>query len=357
MCGSRRSLVLYSRVGRVALTLIRLPSTRATTGGFEEVSTVLEFFRKFMDASRPDVLLTYGHDPITLGIIPLAKRVDVPVVFAVHVFGYQGVDAFRHVDYCTVPSHFARRHYWHTLGLARQTLSNPLNWARAKVRHHDRKFLTFINPCLEKGVYPFARIAAELVRRRPDIPLLVVESRGTRSTLASCGIDPHALSNIQFIPNTPDPRRFWSQTRVCLMPSLWWENQPMVAIEAMVNGIPVIGSDRGGIPETLGDSGVVLRLPDRLTEESRLLPSADEVGHWVEAVVRLWDDESFYRGQSAKARAESERWHPDRLRPLYSEFFSNVEPQPGPPFVPKPANPEGRPQAGARRDSQKEPWQ
>ena len=39
------------------------------------------------------------------------------------------------------------------------------------------------------------------------------------------------------------------------MPSLWWENQPLVAIEAMINGIPVIGSDRGGIPESLGEAG------------------------------------------------------------------------------------------------------
>ena len=49
------------------------------------------------------------------------------------------------------------------------------------------------------------------------------------------------------------------------MPSLWWENQPLVAIEAMINGIPVIGSDRGGIPETLGEAGFCLPLPERLT--------------------------------------------------------------------------------------------
>ena len=54
-------------------------------------------------------------------------------------------------------------------------------------------------------------------------------------------------------------------TRICVMPSLWWENQPLVVIEAMVNGIAVIGSDRGGIPEALGDAGIVPGLPSRLT--------------------------------------------------------------------------------------------
>ncbi len=61
------------------------------------------------------------------------------------------------------------------------------------------------------------------------------------------------------------------------MPSLWWENQPLIAIEAMINGIPVIGSDRGGIPETLGAAGFCLPLPDRLTPASQVVPAADEV--------------------------------------------------------------------------------
>jgi glycosyltransferase involved in cell wall biosynthesis len=125
------------------------------------------------------------------------------------------------------------------------------------------------------------------------------------------------------MPNTTDPRRFWSMTRIALLPSLWLENQPLTAIEAMINGIPVIGSDRGGIPETLGDSGVVLPLPGRLTPASRILPSAEEVEPWVEAVIRLWDDQAWYDELSRKAWTEAQRWHPDRLRPLYAEFFGS----------------------------------
>ena len=125
--------------------------------------------------------------------------------------------------------------------------------------------MTFVNPLPEKGVYPFVGIAHELARRRPDIPLLVVESRGTRKNLVECGLGKDVKVNVQINANTPDPRHFWRQTRMALLPSLWWENQPLVAIEAMINGIPVIGSNRGGIPETLGGAGICLPLPDRLT--------------------------------------------------------------------------------------------
>ena len=44
--------------------------------------------------------------------------------------------------------------------------------------------MTFINPQPDKGAAVFARIALELGRRRPDIPLLVVEGRGTSDALA-----------------------------------------------------------------------------------------------------------------------------------------------------------------------------
>jgi hypothetical protein len=39
------------------------------------------------------------------------------------------------------------------------------------------KYVTFINPHAVKGVYVFARIARELARRRPDIPILVTQGR------------------------------------------------------------------------------------------------------------------------------------------------------------------------------------
>ena len=200
-------------------------------------------------------------------------------------------------------------------------------------QNRDPRYVTFVNPALCKGAYPFVRIAQELGRRRPDIPLLVVESRATRMTLGACGLRPSDHPHIQIMPVTTDPRRFWRLTKVLLMPSLWWENQPLVAVEAMINGIPVIGSDRGGIPETLGDGGIALSLPERLTPLTQILPTAEEVEPWVEAIIRLWDDPAWYQEQSARGSEQAQRWHPDRLRPLYAEFFGKVRLQPRPPLV------------------------
>ncbi len=74
--------------------------------------------------------------------------------------------------------------------------------------------MTFVNPSPEKGVHAFARIADELGRSRPDIPLLVVESRGSEATLLACGIDLRPHANVFLMSQTPDPRDFWGLTRV-----------------------------------------------------------------------------------------------------------------------------------------------
>ena len=334
VCGSKRRAGALTQARDVPITVVRLPSTRHVRQSPEEVQTVLRFFEKFLDINPPDVLLTYGGDAVTIGMIQAAKRRRIPVVFFIHNFAYVRTNPFALVDYCIVPAKFTQQFYRDWAGVNCHAISYPIDWERVRVQEHDRRFVTFITPMPAKGVYPFARIAAELGRRRPDIPLLVVESRAKRNTLAACGIDPSARVNLDVMRNTTDPRRFWSRTKIALLPSLWFENQPLAAIEAMINGIPVIGSNRGGIPETLGNAGVVLPLPDRLTPATRILPAAEEMEPWVESIIRLWDDQARYDELSRKARQEAERWHPDRLRPLWAEFFRNVQLQAGPPLVP-----------------------
>ncbi len=291
----------------------------------------LRLFDEVLGRFRPDVLVNYGGNLLAQQIRARAREQGIAVVFALHNFSYANARPFTTADAVIVPSRFAADHYSRSLGLDCKVLSNIIDLGRVRAETRSPRYLTFVTPSHEKGVYAFARIADELGRRRPDIPILVVEGRGTERTLVDCGIDLRVHGNVSLMANTPDPRHFWGVTRVCLMPSLWRESQPLVAVEAMANGIPVIGSDRGGIPEALGNAGIVLSLPNRLTPTSCVLPASEEVSPWVEAVIKLWDDEAHYTEQCRLALGESLRWAPGAIEPLYSEFFSEVSPG-GSPF-------------------------
>ena len=296
-CGTERARILYTQRGHIPITVVNLDLSPQVSLRPDDVHTVLGFFRSFLELNQPDVMLTYGGDPITNALIDMARRRGIPIVFAIHNLQYFDPRPFANVDFCIVPSQFTQRCYRDRVGLECHVLANPVDWDRVLARDPAPQYVTFINPSPQKGAYAFVRIAHELGRRRPDIPLLVVESRGTRDTLMACGLDLGLCGNIRFMANTSDPRRFWRVTKIALMPSLCCENQPLVVVEAMINGIPVIASDRGGTPEAFGDCGFALPLSDRMTPTTHMPPTAEEVEPWVEAIVRLWDDPALYEEQ------------------------------------------------------------
>jgi glycosyltransferase involved in cell wall biosynthesis len=253
-----------------------------------------------------------------------ARRKGIAVVFHLHNFGYPDRTSFRDASAVLVPSHYAARWHARQLGQPCTAIPYPLNHERVVAEDPEPKFVTFINPQPAKGVMVFARIALELGRRRPEIPLLVVDGRGTSDWLARVPLDLSSLTNLSGMGNTPDPRDFYRVTRVLLVPSLWRESFGRVAAEGLANGIPVLASDRGALPETLGDAGFVFTIPERCLPGNTEVPSAQEVAPWVRAIERLRDDPVCETRHRALARAESRRWDNDRVAEQYEGFFQAV---------------------------------
>lgn len=305
-------------------TLLRTRSTRWCSPEDEEEDGFLQLFDRAIDRFRPDMLVTYGGSRLAHELRSRAKARGIAVIFPLHNFGYTSLEPFSNVDHVIVPSKFAASYYRTSIGIDCTVLPNLVNMSRSVAQAREPRYITFVNPSFEKGVYIFARIAEELGRLRPEIPLLVVEGRGSERTLADCGLDLATQGNVYLMGHTHDPRRFWGVTKICLLPSLWWENQPLVAVEAMANGIPVIGSNRGGIPEALGRSGIILPIPDRLTAATRALPTPQEVSPWIDAIVHLWDDPDACAQHESRAHAEAARWDPQTLESEYERFFAEI---------------------------------
>ncbi len=86
----------------------------------------------------------------------------------------------------------------------------------------------------------------------------------------------------------------YAQTKILLTPSKVEEAWGRVASEAQYNGIPVLASDIGGLPEAVGPGGV-------------LIDPSGPIELWVETLRRLWNDDAFYREKSEAALAYSKR--------------------------------------------------
>ena len=92
----------------------------------------------------------------------------------------------------------------------------------------------------------------------------------------------------------------------------------------MINGIPVLASNRGALPEVLAETGFLLEIPAKYTPESKKSPSAEEIRPWVETIVRLWDDEVFYKERQRAARMTAKAFRTEKILAQHDDFFRNL---------------------------------
>jgi glycosyltransferase involved in cell wall biosynthesis len=323
--GHERFTVYHFHQGGLPVSVLDHPDARPYQPPTAAVGrTFLALLEQVLEKFRPDVVLTYGGYWLAPEVIARAKRRGARVVFVLYNFAYDAAEVFRPVDAVLVPSEFSRVYYRRTLGLEATALPCVMDWSRVRCERVDGRYVTFVNPQPIKGVAWFARIAHELDRRRPDIPLLVKEGRGRADWLARLGLDLSGLTNLHRMGHTPDPRDFYRVTRLLLMPSLWRESFGRVAAESCINGIPVLASRRGALAETLAEAGFLFDIPATDGEESVRVPEAAEVAPWVETTERLWDDPDLYERERQRCLRAAEAWRPERLLAKYQAYFRRV---------------------------------
>lgn len=307
---------------RMLLTRFNQPNKTDRLEGEQFLFLLDELFETF----APDVLLTYGPHPVVVESMKRARKRGVITVFTLRNHGYDDRSWYANVDHVFTTSPYLSEVYRKKIGLISAGIPSPIEWSEVIAPADSRNFLTFVNPSPHKGSLVFARLADMLGSRRPDIPIVIVQSATDAGGLnAIPGLDFAKYPHIMAAPPLPRPADFFALTKILLVPSLFPEPFGRVAAEALVNGIPPLVSDRGGLPETVADAGRVLPLPERLTPTTVELPTEDEVRPWFDAVCELWDDPDKYAAASQVARATAERLYSEPvLRQQYLDYFDSV---------------------------------
>jgi len=179
-------------------------------------------------------------------------------------------------------------------------LTPPVDYNYYDVGNEPEKseYITLINLNENKG----GKIFAEIARAMPHKSFLgVLGSYDEQIT--------QALPNVTYVPNSPNIKQWYAQTRILLMPSKY-ESWGRTATEAMCSGIPVICTDTPGLKEYCEKGGIFIK-------------NRDNVKEWVEAITKL-DDKKAYSWASRKAKARSRDFDTRKTLDEFESWFREM---------------------------------
>ena len=183
-----------------------------------------------------------------------------------------------------------------SLSSGSRNFNDPKSRSTSKSTSESLLYIGRLSP--EKGVERLLEVAAQLPYR-----LLVAGSgpldESLRQRYGNC-------PNIEFLGqlNQQQVKNLLPQVRATVLPSMWWENNPMSVIESLCAGTPVVGTDMGGVPELLTpDNGIVTTIDH--------LDSAID-----EAMQRTWDRDAIASDARQRFSADA---HYRQLMQIYTE--------------------------------------
>lgn len=259
---------------------------------------------------QPDIIVVQAGYPLTLA----AKSTELGFPTIVYLrdveFDELGGDPLKieGIHYIA-NSEFTARRFLEKFGIESRIIP-PIIQRDKYLTKTSREAVLFINPNPKKGL----EIAIALANARPDIRFIFQESwligESMRSELRN---NISHLKNVEVRPPTKKMQEVYACAKVVLVPSQWEEAWGRIATEAQLNGIPVLASSRGGLPESVGNGGIIIEFDAPISK-------------WASALSTLWDDSATYQNLSDLAIANSRRLEiqPEYLLDKLNNAFQNA---------------------------------
>lgn len=275
----------------------------------------IHFYMEKLDTFKPDLVFLYGGQNLEMLATAEARARGIPTAAYLVNPHYSGTRWCQDIDLIISDSKATSEMYKHYCGYKVETIGAFIEPSTILASEPSRRRVLAVNPTLEKGGIVVAQLAMLLERKRPDIIFEVVEARGSwvevvKMVTASAGEMREQLSNVILTGNTYDMRPVYGRARLILLMSMWWESFPRTLIEAMMNGIPPIISNRGGLPEAAADAGFIINFSNDFYEKPfNKLANVTELEKIADLVIRAYDDETFYQEWVMKALSVGHNQH------------------------------------------------
>lgn len=107
-----------------------------------------------------------------------------------------------------------------------------------------------------KGVSYLLQALPTIVAAHPDTVLGIVGSGPEADALHAEHEALGLQGRVEFLGKVPYEQvmTFYATATLLVLPSIWCENSPLTCYEAMVAGLPIVGSNIGGIPDLVKDN-------------------------------------------------------------------------------------------------------
>lgn len=210
---------------------------------------------------------------------------------------------YDYIDHIIAPSQFLRNRLidWKYDEKKVSYIPHGVRAGKMKQINRGSDFVYVGRLLKEKGVDVLLRAAA----LKKDAHVHIVGTGPEEDNLHSLARDLHITDRVTFVGVQPYEyvQECMRTARAIVVPSVWFENAPMVIYEALSLGTPVVGSNSGGIPELISEG---------VTGELALPKDPESLARAMDRVEHIAIDKMPYFQHTIEL-------HLDRIEALYAE--------------------------------------
>jgi glycosyltransferase involved in cell wall biosynthesis len=185
-------------------------------------------------------------------------------------------------------SNFTSKKISELFGADSSIIYPPIKTENYRVNYDRNGYITMVNP---RTKYKGADILLNIADRMSNEEFLLVGPIGPSKIKEEAKRTP----NVTHWEWCEDMREAYGESKVVVVPSRVKESFGRVPAEAMVSGIPCVVSNRGGLPEVVGKTGMII---DKI----------ESVDAWVKGIHRAVEDHNSneQKKQAEKFSAENQ---------------------------------------------------